>query len=170
MVLDTASTSRILSSRCSDKTTSPLCGICPPTRPVLPPCGTIAVEVSLAIFNISETSAVEPGRRIAGECPVHSARCSTRNGACRSGSVTAFFSPKTAIMRGRTAGEAMMFGLLMSFMGSTFLRRRGSGKPVVDRFAKPRHRHAHHGNGGDPGLIEGAQIGKKVCGCFDQIV
>ena len=70
--------------RLSDSTTSPLCGICPPTRPVLPPCGTIAVEVSLAILRSSETSSVEPGRSTTGVWPVHSARNSTRYGACLS--------------------------------------------------------------------------------------
>ncbi len=48
MVLDAASISRMRSSRVSDSTISPSCGVCPPTRPVLPPCGTIAVPVSLA--------------------------------------------------------------------------------------------------------------------------
>ena len=41
---------------------SPSKGICPPTRPVLPPCGTSGVLVSLASLRIACTSATEPGR------------------------------------------------------------------------------------------------------------
>ena len=40
--------------RLSESTISSCSGICPPTRPVLPPCGTIAVPVSLASFNIAD--------------------------------------------------------------------------------------------------------------------
>ena len=41
MVFEVGSTSRMRSSRLSDSTISPLSGVWPPTRPVLPPCGTI---------------------------------------------------------------------------------------------------------------------------------
>ena len=69
MVLDAVSTSRIPSIRRSEITTSPLCGVWPPTRPVLPPCGTSAILCSLASLQIAETSAVEPGRSTSGEWP-----------------------------------------------------------------------------------------------------
>ena len=78
IVFDTGSISRILSSRLSERRTSPLCGTWPPTRPVLPPWGTIAVEVSFAIFMISETSATDPGRSTTGVCPRNRSRISTR--------------------------------------------------------------------------------------------
>ena len=45
-------------------------GIWPPTRPVLPPCGTIGVRVSLASFRIAATSATLPGRSTSGVRPV----------------------------------------------------------------------------------------------------
>ena len=66
MVLEVGSTSRMGSSRVSDSTISPWCGIWPPTRPVLPPCGTIGVLVSFASLRIAATSATEPGRRTTG--------------------------------------------------------------------------------------------------------
>ena len=62
MVFDDGSISRILSSRVSEISSSPSNGIWPPTRPVLPPCGTTAVRVSLASLRIATTSATEPGR------------------------------------------------------------------------------------------------------------
>ncbi|MEY9193578.1 hypothetical protein ABH987_007206 [Bradyrhizobium ottawaense] len=76
MVLEAVSTSRILSSRRSDTTTSPLCGVCPPTSPVLPPCGTSAILCSEASLQIAETSAVEPGRSTSGERPWNRLRSS----------------------------------------------------------------------------------------------
>ena len=42
----TVSSSRSAARRVRDKTISPCIGVWPPTRPVLPPCGTIAVSVS----------------------------------------------------------------------------------------------------------------------------
>ena len=61
----------------SDRTISLLSGICPPTRPVLPPCGTIGVEVSLASLRICATSATEPGRSTIGVRPRYRSRIST---------------------------------------------------------------------------------------------
>ena len=55
--------------RLSESSTSPLNGTCPPTSPVLPPCGTIAVPVSFASFRIADTSATEPGRSTIGVWP-----------------------------------------------------------------------------------------------------
>ncbi len=69
MVLDAVSMSRILSIRRIEMTTSPLCGVWPPTRPVLPPCGTSAIRWSLASLQIADTSAVDPGRNTSGERP-----------------------------------------------------------------------------------------------------
>ena len=55
--------------RLSESTISPACGVCPPTSPVLPPCGTIGVPVSFASLRMAETSAVVPGRSTNGERP-----------------------------------------------------------------------------------------------------
>ena len=44
-------------------------GVAPPQRPVLPPCGTIAVCVSAHALTIAPTSAVEPGRTTASGIP-----------------------------------------------------------------------------------------------------
>jgi hypothetical protein len=44
-------------------------GICAPVRPVLPPCGTMAVPVSFASARMRETSSVEPGRSTSGVLP-----------------------------------------------------------------------------------------------------
>ena len=41
---------------------SPCIGICPPTRPVLPACGTTGMRCSCASARIFDTSSVEPGR------------------------------------------------------------------------------------------------------------
>ena len=62
--------------RSSDSTTSlpASVGICPPHSPVLPPCGTIAVRVSLAMARMREISCVEPGRSTSGERPVQICR------------------------------------------------------------------------------------------------
>ncbi len=43
--------------------------ICPPTSPVLPPCGTMAVCVSLASLRIAATSSTVPGRNTSGVWP-----------------------------------------------------------------------------------------------------
>ena len=53
IAFEAGSTSRILSSRVSERISSPSKGICPPTRPVLPPCGTSGVFVSLASLRIA---------------------------------------------------------------------------------------------------------------------
>jgi hypothetical protein len=37
-------------------------GICPPTRPVLPTCGTTPIASALASARTRKTSSVEPGR------------------------------------------------------------------------------------------------------------
>ena len=72
----------VISMRRMDKirdveiTTSPLCGVCPPTRPVLPPCGTSAILWSFASLQIAATSAVEPGRSTSGERPWNRSRSS----------------------------------------------------------------------------------------------
>ena len=50
----------------------------PPTRPVLPPCGTMGVAVSLASLRIAATSATVPGRNTIGEWPRNKSRTSTR--------------------------------------------------------------------------------------------
>ena len=76
MVLEAVSISRTLSIRRIETTTSPLCGVWPPTRPVLPPCGTSAIRCSLASLQIAETSAVEPGRSTSGERPRNRSRSS----------------------------------------------------------------------------------------------
>src|SRR5581483_730964 len=169
MVLETGSTSRILSRRCSDSTTSPLCGIWPPTRPVLPPCGTIAGEVSFAILRISDTSCVEPGRSTTGVWPVHSARNSTRYGACRSLSVMAFFSPTTLMKRARVACERPTTGFIISFMGRTFPWRCGPCKPVIDCLAQAFIWDRHDGDAGGTRRIQCAQVRKQVRGGFDQV-
>ena len=69
MVFEVGSTSRMRSSRLSDSTISPLSGVWPPTKPVLPPCGTIGVLVSLASRRMAATSSGEPGRSTSGEEP-----------------------------------------------------------------------------------------------------
>ena len=94
--------------RLSESTISSCSGICPPTRPVLPPCGTIAVPVSLASFNIAETSATDAGRNTTGVWPWNMLRISTRYGACRSGSVMANFSPTIAAKRASKAGSSFL--------------------------------------------------------------
>ena len=47
--------------------------------------------------------------------------------------------------------------------------RGGPGKPVVDGFAETLVGHAHHGDGGDIRLVEGAEVGKQVGRGFDEI-
>ena len=69
MVFEVGSTSRMRSSRLSDSTISLCSGVWPPTRPVLPPCGTIGVAVSLASLRIAATSSTEAGRSTRGEWP-----------------------------------------------------------------------------------------------------
>ncbi len=71
IVLAATSTSRMRLSRDSDNSTSepPSRGVWPPTWPVLPDCGTIAVPVSLASAMIAETSSTVPGFIRRGEAP-----------------------------------------------------------------------------------------------------
>ncbi len=69
MVLERGSTSRMRSSWRNVTRTSPSCGIWPPTRPVLPPWGTIAVAVSLARRRMAATSSTVPGRSTTGVRP-----------------------------------------------------------------------------------------------------
>ena len=59
-------------SRASDSTISLPSGdgIWPPTRPVLPPCGTMPISCSLASARIRDTSSVDPGRSTTGVLPV----------------------------------------------------------------------------------------------------
>ncbi len=44
-------------------------GVWPPTRPVLPVCGTTAVPVSVASFKMAETSSTFAGLSRSGEEP-----------------------------------------------------------------------------------------------------
>ena len=92
------SISRILFMRESETTTCPplASGTCPPTSPVLPPCGMMGVFVSLASFRMAETSAVEPGFRTRGDLPWKRSRFSVRCGAMSCGEVSACFSPVMA--------------------------------------------------------------------------
>jgi hypothetical protein len=69
MVFEVGSISRMRSSRLSDSTISPWSGVWPPTRPVLPPCGTSGVRVSFASLTMAATSSGEPGRSTSGEEP-----------------------------------------------------------------------------------------------------
>jgi hypothetical protein len=52
-----------------DRTISSKTGTLPPTRPVLPPCGTTARHRSLQYFKISESSSVVFGFKISLLCP-----------------------------------------------------------------------------------------------------
>ena len=65
-MFDVGSTSRMRSSRLSDSTISLCNGIWPPTSPVLPPCGTIGVAVSLASLTTFDTSSTDAGRSTTG--------------------------------------------------------------------------------------------------------
>ncbi len=80
IVLSMASTSRMLLSRTSERTTSlPISkGICPPTAPVLPPCATMAVRVSLAMARMRDTSSTLAGFSTACALPTHRSRHSLR--------------------------------------------------------------------------------------------
>src|SRR6202171_452051 len=95
-----ASISRILSSRTVETTIAWRSNeICPPTRPVLPPCGTIAVFVSCASLRISETSSVDPGFSTMAARPWYRSRGSCRNGAISAGSRSAYLSPTISAKR-----------------------------------------------------------------------
>ena len=82
IVIEASSTSRTRSMRLSDSSTSfwrpSWPGIWPPTRPVLPPCGTSAVFVSAQSLRMSATSCVEPGRTTQRAWPWNSSRGSAR--------------------------------------------------------------------------------------------
>ena len=100
IVFDVASTSRILSMRSSESTISPWCGICPPTRPVLPPCGTIGVFVSLASLRMADTSATEPGRSTIGDGHDRGRASRADTAPALAGSMMAYLSPTIAAKRG----------------------------------------------------------------------
>ncbi len=71
IVLATGSTSRIVRIRPSDSTTwvPESSGTPPATRPVLPPCGTIATPAAWQAVTTAATSAVDPGRTTASARP-----------------------------------------------------------------------------------------------------
>jgi len=69
MVLEAGSISRILSSRRSETTTSPWCGVWPPTRPYCRPAAPARSCARWRALQIADTSAVEPGRNTRGERP-----------------------------------------------------------------------------------------------------
>ncbi|MNT47237.1 hypothetical protein D3C72_1839350 [compost metagenome] len=52
-------------------------GVDPTTRPVLPPCGTMAVPLAAQALTTAATSSVEPGRTTARALP-----CSRRRQSC----------------------------------------------------------------------------------------
>ena len=130
MVLEAVSSSRILSNRRIEMTTSPLCGVCPPTRPVLPPCGTSAILCTVASWQIAETSAVEPGRSTSGEHPWNRSRSSVRKGAISAASVTAYLLPtmprNLAISSPESAGLAGFAIFIVDFPVIPVPSRRGA--------------------------------------------
>src|SRR5690606_17020327 len=139
----------------------------PPTRPLLPPCGTTAVRVSLASLRIAATSSTVPGRSTTGVRPRERSRISTRYASCKSGSVMAYFSPtiflNASIRSGGNAGLDWMFIRLSRFRGGSPLQ------PVVDRLAEPFMGDRHHGDGARSGGVERAQMGKQVGRGLDQV-
>src|SRR5258708_3345381 len=66
MVLEAVSRSLILSIRRIETTTSPWCGVWPPTRPVLPPCGTSAILCSVASLQMAATCEGERAAYVEG--------------------------------------------------------------------------------------------------------
>ena len=63
------------SSRLRESTISPCCGILPPTSPVLPPCGTIAVAVAFGELqdfdHLGDRARPQHQRRLAVEHVAH---------------------------------------------------------------------------------------------------
>src|SRR5690554_6007790 len=66
-----ASTSPTAFSRAVESTTCPASGTAPPTRPVLPPCGTTGVSAAAHAATTAATSAVSAGRTTARHSPRH---------------------------------------------------------------------------------------------------
>src|SRR5580698_8311894 len=177
MVFDVGSISRMRSSRLSDSTTSLCSGIWPPTRPVLPPCGTIGVPVSLASLAIADTSATVVGRNTTGVWPWNMLRCSIRYGACMSGSVMANLSPTIAAKRASRAGSIfdlssighIRWNGLSPENGSrpgaaqaALPRRGGAPEAVVDGFTEAVVRDRHHRDHFGPGAVERTQTREKI--------
>ena len=95
MQLAARSMSRMRFSRTSDRITCwPVgSGICPPTSPVLPPCGTKPMFCAWHSRRIAATSAVLPGCTTARARPWKSPRGSLRWGARSAGAVRTWAAP-----------------------------------------------------------------------------
>ena len=72
-------------------------GMPPPTRPVLPPCGTMNKSCASASAKISETCSVEFGKRTAAASPLKLPRQSSKKGAISALSVMIFFVPRIVV-------------------------------------------------------------------------
>src|SRR5476651_1535438 len=83
---------------------SPSKGICPPTSPVLPPCGTTAVFVSWQMARIAETSDVAEGFSNRGELPLYLLRHSSRCGFISAESSEYPFLPAACFSRAVVSG------------------------------------------------------------------
>jgi len=99
MVLLSGSMARIRFMRARLTTTSPLGwlagahGVAPPTRPVLPPCGTMATSAAAQTATTRATSPVQPGRTTHKACPMYLPRQSVRNGAMSEASRSTWVAP-----------------------------------------------------------------------------
>ena len=87
------STEPIASSRRRSSTSSPCSGTEPPTRPVLPPCGTIGVRSALHTWSTAAASSTDPGRITAGLAPRNRPVQSTTLATMTSGSVRTCAAP-----------------------------------------------------------------------------
>ena len=138
MVLVTGSISRILVMRLSESTISLLNGICPPTSPVLPPCGTIAVRVSFASLRISRNLRGGFGpqhqRRRADPAVAHLVQIGCLQVRIGEG---VFFADDR-----RQPGDQVLVGLEHALILRVRTRGGGAAQPVVDRFAEAVRRYA----------------------------
>ena len=172
-MLDAVSTSRILSIRRIEITTSPLCGVWPPTRPVLPPCGTSAMRCSVASLQIAETSAVEPGRNIKRRVAVKQIALLGDIGrdVGRIGH-RIFVADDCSEARDQFGRERLAVAGRCSSLVSyviLFPPHRGAAQPVVDGLAEAMMRHRHHRNGARAPGIERAKIAEKIGGGLSEI-
>ena len=109
-------TSRTARSFRVESRTSPK-GIWPPTRPVSPPWGTMAMWCSAQTRTAAATWAVERGVSISGVWPCQRLRHSVSQGAISAGSSVQPPSPRTDFRAARAAGEAAVMEALSQSHG-----------------------------------------------------
>ena len=105
---------RFMRPMASTMPAKPISGTEPPTRPVLPPCGTIGMPASAQMPTTAAVSAVLAGRTSIAARPSQSPRSSFKRGAISAGSVVQPFSPTAALMRAKALSNRA--GLVASFM------------------------------------------------------